>query len=59
MRWLCAFVLASSLWVLPSARGEGAEAVAQFIRLSSESERQLVIEAKFVCGMCDGRFGRK
>lgn len=60
MRRLCAFVLASSLWVLPSALGgEGAEAIAQFIWPSSESERQLVLEAKFVCGMSDGRFGCK
>jgi hypothetical protein len=60
MRRLCPFVLASSLWVLPLALGgEGAEAVAQFIRPSSESERQLVLEAKFVCGMSDGKFGCK
>jgi hypothetical protein len=58
MRRYCALVLACSLWVLPSALGgEGAVAVAQFARPSSE--RQLVLEAKFICGMSDGKFGCK
>ncbi len=58
MRLLCAFVLASSLWALPLALGgDGAAAVAQFNRAPSVSERQLVLEAKILCGMFDGKFG--
>ena len=59
MRRLCAFVLASSLWVVPSALGGEGAAVAQFMWPSSESERQLVLEATFICGMSDGKFGCK
>jgi hypothetical protein len=51
MRRLCVFVLASFLWVLSSAPGgEGASAIAQIIRPSSIPERQLLLEATFVCG---------
>jgi hypothetical protein len=58
MRRLCVFVLASSLWVLSSAPGgEGASALAQIIRPSSMPERQLLLEATFVCGTFDGKFG--
>jgi hypothetical protein len=58
MRLLCALVLASSLWVLPVALGDGgAAAVVALIRSPSVSERQLVLEAKLLCGMTDGRFG--
>jgi hypothetical protein len=57
MRWLCAFLLVSSLWVLPSALGGEGAGAAQFIRPSSESERPFVLEATFVCGMSDGHFG--
>jgi hypothetical protein len=58
MRLLCAFVLASSLWLLPLALGgDGAAAVVQFIRPPSASERQLVLKAKIVCGMTNGTFG--
>ncbi len=58
MRRLCVFVLASSLWVLSSAPGgEGASAIAQIIRPSSMPERQLLLEATFVCGTFDGKFG--
>jgi hypothetical protein len=60
MRRLYALALASCLWALPSAFcSEGAAAVAQIIRPSSESERELVLEAAFVCGMTDGKFGCK
>jgi hypothetical protein len=60
MRVLCAFVLAAFLWVLSSALGgDGAMALAQFIRPSSVSEPPLVLEAAFVCGMFDGKFGCK
>jgi hypothetical protein len=58
MRLLCAFVLASVLWLLSLALGgDRAAAVVQFIRPPSVPERQLVLEAKFVCGMSDGKFG--
>jgi hypothetical protein len=60
MRVLCAFVLAAFLWVLSLALGgDGAMALAQFIRPSSVSEPPLVLEAAFVCGMFDGKFGCK
>lgn len=60
MRPLCALVLASSLWALPLALGgDGAVAVGQFIRPSSMSERPIVLEAKIVCGMSEGKFGCK
>ena len=60
MRRHCAFVLASYLWVLPLALGgDGAAAVAQFTRPSSEAETQSVLEATYLCGMSDGSFGCK
>jgi len=58
MRLLCAFVPASVLWLLPLALGgDGAAAAVQFIRPPSVSEPQPVLEAKFVCGTFDGKFG--
>src|SRR3989337_253437 len=60
MRLLCAFVLAAFLSVLPFALGgDRAAALVQFISLPSVSERQLVLEAKIVCGTFDGKFGCK
>ena len=60
MPLLCASVLAAFLWVLPLALGgDGAAALAQFIRPSSASEQPLVLEAAMVCGMFDGKFGCK
>src|SRR3990172_9918141 len=57
VRLLCAFVLATFLWVLPSAlRGDGAVALGQAVRPSSLSEQQLVREAAMVCGVFDGSF---
>jgi hypothetical protein len=54
MRRHCAFVLVSSLWVLPLALGgDGAAAVAHFTRPSSEAETQSVLEATYVCGMSE------
>jgi hypothetical protein len=56
----CGFVLAAFLSVLPLALGgDRAASLVQFIRPSSVSERQLVLEAKFLCGMFDGKFGCK
>ena len=58
MRLLCAFVLACSLWVLPSALGgTGTTAVAQFVRPTSVPQRHLVLDAAWVCGTFDGKWG--
>ena len=60
MRLRCAFVLAAFLSVLPLALGgDRAASLVQSIRPSSLSERQLVLEAKFLCGMFDGSFACK
>jgi hypothetical protein len=54
MRLPCAFVLATFLWVLPSALGgDRAAAFAQLIRPSAPAR---VLEAKLLCGMFDGSF---
>jgi hypothetical protein len=56
-----ALVLASSLWVLLLAlgAGNGAAAAGHFIRPPSMPYRHLVLEAKIVCGMSEGKFGCK
>jgi hypothetical protein len=58
MRLLCAFVLACSLWLLPSALGgAGTTAVAHIIRPPSMPEWHLVLDAGLVCGTFDGKWG--
>jgi hypothetical protein len=60
MRLLCAFVLAPSLWVLPIVPGgERATALAQPIGPPSESAQKLLLEAGYICGTFDGKFGCK
>lgn len=60
MRLLCAFVLAAFLSLLPSTfGGDRAAAFVQVVRPSSVHERELILEAKIVCGMFDGKFGCK
>lgn len=60
MRLLCAFVLAAFLSVLSLALGgDRAAALVRFSPPASLSEPQLVLKAKIVCGMFDGKFGCK
>jgi hypothetical protein len=55
MRLSCAIALATLLWALPLALGGGpAVALVQLTRPASE--RQLLLEAIFECGMFDGGF---
>jgi hypothetical protein len=58
MRRHRAFPIAFSLCLLPAALGGGgAAAAAQVTRPSPAPERQFVLEATYVCGMTDGKFG--
>jgi hypothetical protein len=58
MRLLCAFVLACSLCLLSGVLGgEGATAVAQFVRPAPMPEPHLVLDAGWVCGTFDGKWG--
>lgn len=60
MRLLCAFVLAAFLSLLPSTfGGNRAAAFVQVVRPSYVHERELILEAKIVCGNFDGKFGCK
>jgi hypothetical protein len=59
MRLLCALV-GPLLFVLSLAfGGDGSAAGAQFVQLVPAPERQLVIEAKVICGTFDGKWGCK